>query len=58
MGKHILVTNGLLGRTYHLFDEDGREIALAEDSAIAIAEEVIRVAKEEKRKVNKCNLNQ
>lgn len=46
MGKHILVTISLLGRTYHLFDNDGREIALTEDSAVALAREVIEVAKE------------
>lgn len=46
MGKHIVVTISLLGRTYHLFDNDGREIALTEDSAIALAKEIIEVAKE------------
>lgn len=49
MGKHILITKGLLGRTYHLFDEDGREIALTEDSAIALAKEVLEVAKEQRK---------
>ncbi len=45
MGKHILITQGLLGKTYHLFDEDGREIALSEDAALALAKEVIETAK-------------
>ncbi len=49
MGKHILVTKGLLGRTYHLFDEDRREISLNEDSAIALSKEIIELAKELKK---------
>lgn len=51
MGKHILVTTGLLGRTYHLFDNDGREIALTEDSVIILAKEVLEVVKEYRQEV-------
>ena len=49
MERHILVTPGLLGRTYHLIDNDGREIALTENEAIALAKEVREIAKEQKR---------
>ena len=37
---------GRWGKTFHLFDLDGREIALTQKEAVRLAQAIIKIAKE------------